>query len=498
MTIATSDAEQPLVKPEWETPIHFLAEKQPAAPYPISALPTIIQNAVLSYQQYGQQPLPLIACSALSNVSLACQTLANVARDHLLVSPVSIYSICIGESGIRKTASDSTFGHAIRQWELKMRERLLPHVKRIQILREMWTDEKEVLSTQIRRATLKGEDHTHLKDLYLDLREREPEAPLLPVLFFEDATQEALASHIASGWPSASLWSDEGGIIIGSQGMQNNTTRFVSLLNRLWDGKPFIAHRKTSESFTVANRRLTVSLMIQPLILEQLLFKSGGISRQGGFLARSLIAYPQNTMGKRFYKEPPASLPALHHFHSRIIECLDTSASLDKNGCHELPLLSLNQKAKATWVQFFNSVEAGLGREHHWLSIKDFASKSAENAARLAALFHLFEGKEGQITNEAIEQAIQIIHWHLLETRRVLGTQPESIDQRNAFRLLQWLIGKSLSKTNPRYLQQYSPLREKPMRDKAISTLIEHNYLKETLENGRTILQVNPAVFEQI
>jgi hypothetical protein len=43
-----------------------------------SCLPPRTQNAVVSYQRYGQQPLPLIACSALANVSLACQTLANV------------------------------------------------------------------------------------------------------------------------------------------------------------------------------------------------------------------------------------------------------------------------------------------------------------------------------------------------------------------------------------------------------------------------------------
>jgi len=30
-----------------------------------------------------------------------------------------------------------------------------------------------------------------------------------PTLYFEDATQEVLAIHLARGWPSASLWSDE-------------------------------------------------------------------------------------------------------------------------------------------------------------------------------------------------------------------------------------------------------------------------------------------------
>jgi hypothetical protein len=57
----------------------------------------------------------------------------------------------------------------------------------------------------------------------------EPEIPLLPTLYFEDVTQEALALSLAHGWPSASLWSDEAGIIIGSQSMQSNPTRFVAV-----------------------------------------------------------------------------------------------------------------------------------------------------------------------------------------------------------------------------------------------------------------------------
>jgi hypothetical protein len=71
--------------------------------------------------------------------------------------------------------------------------------------------------------------------------------------------------------------------------MQNNTTRFVVKLNRWWDGKDFVSHRKSSPSFLLANRCLTVSLMLQPLLLEQLTAKNQGIVRQIGFLARSLL-----------------------------------------------------------------------------------------------------------------------------------------------------------------------------------------------------------------
>ena len=61
------------------------------------------------------------------------------------------------------------------------------------------------------------------------------------------------------------------------------------------------------------------------------------------------------------------------------------------------------------------------------MEIKDFASKAAENAARLAALFHLFSGKIGDISTEDMEQAITLTHWYLCEARRLLEPSPHNL-----------------------------------------------------------------------
>ena len=85
---------------QWGMPSVFKQDHQESTAYPVEAIPSIIRDAVSSYQKYGQQSLALIACSALANVSLACQTLANVARDKYLVSPVSLYFLSIANSGV--------------------------------------------------------------------------------------------------------------------------------------------------------------------------------------------------------------------------------------------------------------------------------------------------------------------------------------------------------------------------------------------------------------
>jgi hypothetical protein len=325
--------------------------------------------------------------------------------------------------------------------------------------------------------------------------ENEPLVPLLPELFFEDTTQEALASHLAKGWPSASLWSDEGGIVINGHGMQNSNTKLVALLNRLWDGKNFTAHRKTSKNFTITDRRFTISLMLQPLILQQMLLKGGGVNRQSGFMARCLMAYPESAMGERYYQEPPESLGGLSSFHERIVSCLNASLSLDKNGCHQISNLHFSPQTKSKWVSFFNEIESGLADE--WTTIKDFASKAAENTARLAALFHLFTGQEGTINCENMEQAIGVIRWHLAETRRIFYARPKSSQHADAIKLVDWIIEKSLTSTTPRNLQQYGPIRDRQRRNQAINLLIKHHYLQEVTDDGKTTLLINPLVFEK-
>ena len=480
---------------DWPTPLPLQQEGAETLPYPLDGLPAIIRNAVTAYQSYGQQPVPLITCSALASLSLAAQSLANVARDATLVTPVSLYFLVVAASGERKSAADQTFIQPLRQWELRSKERLAPEVHVARTLHQAWRAEKDGLLNQIRRTTASGDDSDYLKAQFIELMNNEPEIPLTPALFFEDTTQEALALHLAHGWPSASLWSDEGGIVISSPSMQHNATKFVATLNRLWDGKTFATHRKTTASVSVSHRRLTISLMLQPLILQQMLCKQNGVSRQSGFMARCLMAYPTSAMGARYYQEPPQSDEALQQFHARLMDCLDESLSLDHLGCRNIPTLTFSPRAKTAWIDFFNHMERGLKNPNQWSTIGDFASKAAENAARLAALFHLFEGKSGHINHENLEKATHIIRWHLLETRRLLAMTEPSKDYQNATRLLALIKARSLQETTPRYLQQYSPVRNKQERNHAIQILIENYYLKESRVKGKSVLHVNPLLF---
>ena len=52
-------------------PEPLVAPHEEPRPYPVDALPSTIRAAVTTYQEYGQQPIPLVASSALSVAALS-------------------------------------------------------------------------------------------------------------------------------------------------------------------------------------------------------------------------------------------------------------------------------------------------------------------------------------------------------------------------------------------------------------------------------------------
>ena len=470
----------------WTQPIPLRSSNQ--APYPIDALPEIIKNAIIAYAEYGQQPISLLANSALSHVSLSCQGLANVARDDLLVSPISMYFITVASSGERKTAADKVFSQGICAWEEATKATTMPtyHYQKNAYL--TWSIKRKAILAMIKRLATQGYDTDVQEDAYNAIMMQQPDIPLLPKLKYEDITAEALSENLAKEWPSASIFSDEAGIFLSSPSMQKDNTKFVALLNKLWDAQPLSIHRKTSNDIFIKDRRFTLNLMMQPLLLKQMLHKQQGINRHSGFLARTLMAYPESNMGTRFYKTPVNHVTeAINKFHQRIATCLDNTMPIDSAGFKHIPALTFSKSGKEVWVKYFNSIEKAIANPYQWQSISDLASKASENIARLSALFHVFTGENSmEISADNVECAYQIIAWHLDEAKRIFGKNSLTQVGRDAQLILNSVIAKNITQTTLREINRITSIRDTKRRDHAIKLLEEEGYLQKITE-GKSI-----------
>jgi hypothetical protein len=135
---------------DWPDPEPLFEPAEAERPYPLDAAPSIISKAVEQYRNYGQQPLPLIAGSALATASLATQGIVDVARDPHLAGPISLHMAAIAVSGERKTSVDRTFTKSVRKWMSDRREALQPAVVKAHAEVLTWQAERDGLLSKIR------------------------------------------------------------------------------------------------------------------------------------------------------------------------------------------------------------------------------------------------------------------------------------------------------------------------------------------------------------
>jgi hypothetical protein len=430
--------------------------------------------------------------------------IAECARDRHLIGPVSLNIAVIAESGERKTSADRRMARAIRQWT---EQYLADHASEVKTAKghvAAYEAEREGLLAKIKIASGgkdggKLPDIAELKSMLEALDRNAPVEPIMPILFYEDNSPEALAQYIAAGWPTSSLWTDEGGLIIGGRGMGDDSMmRYLALLNRMWDGNPFERRRTTAKSFVVKGRRLTCSIMMQHVVLCRLLDASGGASRGLGFLARFLPAWPESTMGSRFYRDINIDDHEMSSWDSRLKELLSLPLPTEgENMALNPPVISLSGTAKREWIAFHDSVEKELGRLGEFSDVSDFAAKTAENAARLAGILWAFQyGATGEIDIKTMQAGAAIASWHLNEAKRILGATAVPQAVADAMLLIHWMQQTGRSEVSPRDIlnKGVSRLRKKERRDVAAKLLLEKHHLFESHQSGGTMWKLHPQL----
>ncbi len=477
-----------------------LARSTPEAPYPAEALPEVIQTAVREVQGFTKAPEAMVACSALAVLSLATQAHYDVSRAEKLNGPTGLYFLVIAESGERKSTCDGMLSKVLREHENHEQEAAQIEVKRYDADHSAWDAIRSGILESIKQAAKGGKDTGQAENTLRKHEEMRPEPPRVPRLIYSDFTPEALTYSLAKKWPSGGVISSEAGSVFGSHGMgKESQLRTLANLNQLWDASKLTFDRR-GESYVVDGARLTMSLQVQESALMDFIGRTGTLARGTGFLARFLIARPASTQGTRFFTEPPENMPALSRFHAQIDRILQVPAPINERGGLEPAMLTLSPEAKAAWVKFHDEIESGLGQGGELQDVRDVASKIADNAARLAALFHVVDGGVGPVSVDHFESAGIITAWHLNEALRFFGeiALPEGLA--NAALLEDWIV--SYCKANggdtvsTRAVAQFGParLRDKTAQTAAIQELIDHGRAVLIVSGRKREIRINPQI----
>lgn len=490
---------------EWKQPKELAALSPSNYAYPIDDVPVRLRKAILEVVDYMQCPTSLAACSAFSVLSLAGQGLVDVMRDKVLKGPVSLYILIIAESGERKSATDKQFSSPVKAWEEIQEDLVEEEIERTQGELAAWQAKQDGLRSAIKAAVKSRKPTDSLEEELKKHSFEKPHFPKAPVLSLDDSTTEAAAISLAKHWPYSGILADEAGIVFGGHSMNADTAmRHMAQLNKLWDGASLKVKRATKESFRVGKHcRFTMGLSSQPDTLNIFMSSSKGLAKGIGFFARFLITYPDSTQGYRLYKAPTEDSPHLDNYHKRITELLELQLKRNRDNQLEPTALTLSNKAKSIWTEFFNQTENELKPHGSLTDINDTVCKIADNAARLAALFHLFDtGIEGEISGEHMSSATEIVGWHLHETKKVFGSIQESQHISYAKTLDKWLrkrcIDNNLYEVSTRDAQRHChhTLRKRENLDLAFSTLEKLDRIKVIKKGNERVIKINPSLIQ--
>lgn len=443
---------------------------------PIWGLPALIGKAVNEVQKSAQAPLELVIASALGAISLACQDRIRVKGLAESSSPCSLFLLTIAESGDRKSTVDRMFTKPIIEYEeekeIEYQKFLLIHNSKM----ESWNVVHKKLLGDIRKSDATGNTHEELNNKLHNHNLAKPLHPKRRKLIYNNATPESIVFGMYKNSSSAGIISDEAGGILNGQAMDD-----LGMLNQMWDGSTLTVDRKTSESFSLKDGRLTISLMTQENSLRKFIERRDNVARGIGFLARCLVAKPDSMQGQRFIsndnKEFFESFDELDNFKLRIKRILNENIFGNFHEHEKSVILNLSTDARASLVNFYNKVENNLNSGQAYFSIKDAASKIAENAVRMAAIFHYFCKRPGDISSASMNEAVYTCEKYLLNFKDLFGEYGTYTEEKqDVIKIVNYLRDHLAANPNviailKTDLLKYSPVRKVNRLNKALAFL---------------------------
>ena len=322
------------------------------------------------------------------------------------------------------------------------------------------------------------------------------ERDIPPKILFDDATIQGLAKEIETGVRSVLMSSSEGGTVFGSIGMRGEALMgALAFLNKAWDAEPQSMTRKQAESTYLEFYRLSCLISSQRETIQEWLSKNAGLAEGMGFLARFLVCIPESTIGFRFYKQAPEFTPKLDKFNEQCLKKLRKKTYLAKP-----QILPLSDDAHRIWVDYFNLVEEAQGRGGPYEYNTAAASKSAEQAARIAAVFTLFNEDEAlEVGLEAMKQGISIAKWFLDESLRLTSHLTTTNAQRHGVILLEWLKKIEIDNEAPLKVGDLlkfgpRPIRKKTVRDDAVKMLADLGWIQVRKWRNSKIILLHPSI----
>ena len=460
-----------------------------AMPYPIHALPPLLQGAATAIAEYVQAPIAMTAQCVIGAISHIAQ--AHVNAPHQFKAhgePCSLFLLTEGQSGSRKSTSKNLADKAIEEYERKAHDQYKDDV-------QQWKTLQAGLPKADREAFL-----------------AENPPPNDPSTIFNDGTLEAVAGLYIDGvLKNASISSDEAAQFFGGHTMKSDTrTQALGSFTKLFDDGSIQRTRSKSNingSGRAYDIRLTFNLQGQHEVLSDAL--KDDVLREQGFLPRFILSVPENLAGTRLhdaeFRQKNAYLDhRLIAYWERCKTLLDPCPMplVDGQQQQDRRVIQLSSQADMIDLAFYNECEQQQLKGGKYEHIQPFASRASQLARRLATVFAFFQNEQ-EITAQTMQGACDIIRHSLGEWLRY--AEIESKKESDAQRLLNWLVKKCVEECTNKI--QYSTMqtscprpmsKNKQMLEMTAQQLEDTNHIRIDSVIKKRLVELNPLLLGKV
>lgn len=399
-------------------------------PLPLEKLPDALRRHIRSVAGALQVPEDLPAALALGVLSASVAGKVRVAVRSAWSEPVQIWTAAILPSGARKSPTFKTMLEPLVKWELETVRRLAPKVAAAGD--ELEIAQKTLAILKDKRAkdpsSVSGSEIFQARERVEELKAAMPHEGRI---LLGDVTADSMVMRLAAQKGVGAIMEPEPDLFKGLLSGRYDPSKGGRLaeVNKGYDGERFLVDRVGRGGLDVHNPALTLTICLQPGIIESL--EQKGAMRDQGTLARFLWVYPPDSVGRRLTGKavPPLDLEAQRDY-AKVIENLLEARDMgpDALGAPTPHLMRLAPEAVSLLEDFEARLERSMGLGEENEKIRDWASKAMGRAVRIAVLLEAAERAAnnqppfaGAVGAWAMEAALEITWAALSHARLVLG-----------------------------------------------------------------------------
>lgn len=463
-----------------EGPTPLIREMPEAAPFPVAALGPL-RTPAEAIATATEAPVAMCAASVLAAASLAAQGHRD-ATTLIGTTPAGLFLLTVAGSGERKSTADRLAMQGAREFEKDLRINY-------QIQLDQWRDVHEVWKAS--RAKILADRKADSTSKRVDLKALgpEPPPPLKPHIVASAPTIEGIVKHLPELRASLGIMTEEGGALIGGHAMKaENRLATCASFSAMWDGAPLDRWRAGDGVESYIGRRFSAHILVQPVAAEVLL--SDPMASGQGLLARFLTCRPPSRIGTRLRMEQDAQAEAdIEHFAARIRSLLSRELPLADGTRNELipTPLPLSVEARTVLTDFAREVEKAQGPGGPFENARAFASKTAEHAARIAAVLTIFaDPNTPEVSAEIMFGATELARYYANEAVRLADAAIVPPEVADAEQVRKWLLRAWREPCiSAAIAAQSGPFKVTDRSRKALNLLQEHGWLIR--ENGAEV-----------